>query len=61
VFHQGVVRRSETTFEAHLGVTHDVVKFFMAFNHSLPAAQGPRRREELPTLEQWQAHAVRRG
>jgi hypothetical protein len=41
MFHQGVARRSECSLDLRLKGRAMRVKFFMAFNHSLPAAQGP--------------------
>ena len=41
MFHQGVARRGERLLDPRLKQRTRRVKLFMAFNHSLPAAQGP--------------------
>ena len=41
MFHQGVARRGERLLDPRLKQRTRRVKLFMAFNHSLLAAQGP--------------------
>jgi hypothetical protein len=41
MFHQGVARRSESSLNLRLSPGASWVNFFMTFNHSLSAAQGP--------------------
>ena len=50
MFHQGVARRSESSLDPRLKQRTRRVKLFMAFNHSLPAAQGPAMTRERSRL-----------